>query len=187
MYLGLPCPGSFSGFEDGITNGADWYAVNGGMQDYNYVNSNCFEVTIEQACYKYPYASALPGIWEDNRDALVAYIWEVQKGVSGFVRDANGLPVANAKVEIIGRNKTIYTTENGEYWRLLSPGLYTVAVYTDDFSTCHGYSGCASLRESNAGFHASASNRGNTNTHQVSSNSKSTKFLCLTPLYFELS
>ena len=103
------------------------------MQDYNYVNSNCFEITIEQACYKYPYASALPGIWEDNRDALVAYIWEVQKGVSGFVRDTDGQPVADASVEIVGRDNPIYTTENGEYWRLLSPGLYTVAVYTDKF------------------------------------------------------
>ena len=41
-------------FRDGITNGNMWYKVFNGMQDWSYVDMDCFEVTIELGCCKYP-------------------------------------------------------------------------------------------------------------------------------------
>ena len=64
-------------FIDGITNGAKWFTVSGGMQDYNYVHSNCFDVTLELGCQKFPNASELPEYWKENKEALLAFIEQV--------------------------------------------------------------------------------------------------------------
>ena len=64
-------------FKDGITNGADWYVVGGGMQDWNYVYTNDLEITIEMGCYKYPYAKDLSKYWKENQYALLSYMEQV--------------------------------------------------------------------------------------------------------------
>ena len=49
-----------------MTNGADWYEVTGGMQDFNYDFSNSMEITIEVACCKFSNRDRLLGEWEAN-------------------------------------------------------------------------------------------------------------------------
>ena len=128
MWKGERCPGDSDGFRDGITNGAAWYSVTGGMQDYNYVETNCFEVTIEQGCTKFPLARELPRIWNENRNPLLEFINQVHIGIKGFVLDHLQSPIKNAFINIDGRHHSIRSTETGEYWRLLLPGTYSVTV-----------------------------------------------------------
>ena len=54
MHKGKPnCPSwPFDRFKDGITNGAAWYAVQGGMQDYNYLTRYVLLDLLVIACRK---------------------------------------------------------------------------------------------------------------------------------------
>eukprot|EP00007_Cunea_sp_BSH-02190019_P003017 CAMPEP_0174234774 /NCGR_PEP_ID=MMETSP0417-20130205/4433_1 /TAXON_ID=242541 /ORGANISM="Mayorella sp, Strain BSH-02190019" /LENGTH=574 /DNA_ID=CAMNT_0015313185 /DNA_START=75 /DNA_END=1799 /DNA_ORIENTATION=- len=72
-------------FAQGITNGADWYVLYGGMQDWNYIHRQCLELTIELTNTKWPSASTLAQHWEDNREAMLAYLRMVKTGAYGFV------------------------------------------------------------------------------------------------------
>ena len=129
--------------QGGITNGAAWYSVAGGMQDFNYLSSNDFEITLELGCDKYPPASELNKEWQNNKKALMEFMWMVHSGVKGVVRDAlTGVGISNAVVHVKNitriskggerRNADIdhdvTSVHDGDYWRLLTPGEYEITV-----------------------------------------------------------
>lgn len=140
MTKGHPCPGDREGFSRGITNGAAWYNVNAGMQDYNYVVSGCFEITVEQYCTKFPFARELPRIWKENKRSLLGYIARVHMGVKGFVLDEKHRPISGATITVEGRENVspITSAKDGDYWRLLVPGHYRVTARSDRFEPLTG-------------------------------------------------
>ena len=120
--------------DDGITNGAKWYSVAGGMQDFNYLASNAMEITLELGCTKYPDPKTFPKEWEDNKKPLIEFMWATHMGVKGVVKDATTEDIiTNAVVKVTKEDGThinhdITTTNHGDYFRLLLPGKYTVTV-----------------------------------------------------------
>lgn len=130
------------GKQGGITNGAAWYSVQGGMQDFNYLSSNDFEITLELGCDKYPAEDNLKQEWEDNKEALILYIWQAHIGIKGHVRDAvTGKPLSHTIIHTknitAGRNDDIQhdvtSVYDGDYWRLLTPGQYIVTAYHEGY------------------------------------------------------
>jgi len=131
----------------GITNGAAWYSVPGGMQDFNYLASNDFEITLELGCDKYPPASSLAGEWNDNKKSLLEFIWAAHWGVKGVVRDSlTGEGIAGATVHVrnisridkFGRMESDITHDvtsavGGDYWRLLTDGEYEIIVEAEGY------------------------------------------------------
>jgi len=143
------CDKKFNPFakQGGITNGAAWYTVEGGMQDFNYLSSNDFEITLELGCDKYPAASVLEQEWEDNKQSLLEFAWQAHLGFKGLVKDADTLQgIANALIHVrnITRiaksfrrsddiNHDITSVHDGDYWRLLTPGEYEVIAMADGY------------------------------------------------------
>ncbi|KAH1018084.1 hypothetical protein HUJ05_005906 [Dendroctonus ponderosae] len=132
MKTGKACKND--NFPQGITNGAYWYEVRGGMQDFNYVKSNCFEVTFELSCCKYPPAQTLPQEWAANKESLLSFMEAVHWGVKGLVINEDGDPVLDADVVVKGIDHNITTSNRGEFWRLLLPGKYSI------YASAFGYS-----------------------------------------------
>lgn len=97
------------------------------MQDFNYLYTNCFEITLELSCVKNPKPIELASEWALNKRSMIEYMKQIHIGIKGIVTDAAGRPLKNAAVRLRGFNeKSIRTTGRGEYWRLLMPGEYWV-------------------------------------------------------------
>uniref|UniRef100_A0A6Q2WSG2 Inactive carboxypeptidase-like protein X2 n=1 Tax=Esox lucius TaxID=8010 RepID=A0A6Q2WSG2_ESOLU len=108
--------------EDGTINGASWHTAAGSMNDFSYLHTNCFELSMFVE-------------WENNRSPLLVFMEQVHRGIKGFVRDIHGRGIANAIIQVEGIAHDIRTAADGDYWRLLNPGEYRITAKVDGYST----------------------------------------------------
>ncbi|RZC44078.1 hypothetical protein C5167_037025 [Papaver somniferum] len=129
-------------FNEGITNGAAWYPIYGGMQDWNYIHAGCFELTLEISENKWPNSTELLTLWEYNRMSMLNLVASLVKtGVHGRILSTEcGQPLP-ASVIIKGINYTVKAGDVfGDYHRLLAPGEHyevTVAMPGYESKTTH--------------------------------------------------
>lgn len=115
---------------NGITNGAAWYQINGGRQDYMNYFHHCKELTIEISSTKCLPTQNLVSFWNYNYRSLLNYLEQVQFGVRGIVTDSlTGIPL-KARVFINGHDRDssdVYTRlPFGDYYRLLNRDIYNI-------------------------------------------------------------
>lgn len=119
-------------FEAGITNGAHWYPIYGGMQDWNYIYGGCFELTLEISDNKWPPANELHTIWQYNKRSMLDLVASlVKSGVHGRIFSSDCGEPLPASIAIKGINYTIKASERlADYHRLLAPGHHYQVMAT---------------------------------------------------------
>lgn len=161
------CGPSRSYSQKGTVNGAEWFSVSGsgfsssprppegaagagnshfclmvfltGMQDFNYLHTNCFEVTVELGCDKFPPEEDLLLAWNENQEALLAFMEEVSlsahsarsgdavaellkhpvraqahRGIKGIVKDVEGNGIQGAQISVRGVQHNITSGETSQ-------------------------------------------------------------------------
>ena len=120
-------------YSNGITNGAAWYMIGGGRQDYMNGYAECREETIECSSTKCPNASQMPNFWNINKNSIFAFANQVLYGIHGTVVDAaSKAPIGGATVTLTGHDDQYSTVStqlpNGDFHRPVKAGTYNVRI-----------------------------------------------------------
>ena len=124
-------------YGNGITNGAAWYMIGGGRQDYMNGYAECREETIECSSTKCPNASQMPNFWNINKNAIFAYANHVLYGIHGVVTDSiTGEPL-EATITIAEHDDEFSVVEShlpvGDFHRPIKGGSYSLIISKDGY------------------------------------------------------
>ncbi len=130
--------GYFDGYDNGITNGYQWYSISGGRQDYMNYFHHCREFTLEISDVKLLPADELPAMWEYNHRSFLNYLKQAFYGLRGLVTDAgSGDPLActvyleNHDLD----NSWIVTNDAGWFFRPLHAGTYDLTFHSPGYES----------------------------------------------------
>ncbi len=124
-------PSYMAGFSDGVTNGAEWYIVRGGRQDYLTYYLQGREITLELSLEKFPPANELNRFWNINYRPLINYMAQARYGVRGRVYSAGDGQALEARIYIPGHDRdssAVFSNSKGIFHRYLSEGSYPLVA-----------------------------------------------------------
>jgi len=128
VHLHAPA-GYMDEFDNGITNGFDWFTISGGRQDYMNYFQRCREMTLELSDEFFLPESELEDHWNYNRQSFLLFMEECLYGLRGIVTNTSAEPLL-ADISILDHdidNSEVFTDPNvGDYHRMLFPGTYDV-------------------------------------------------------------
>lgn len=116
--------------DNGVTNGGDWYIIEGSMQDYHNYYHGARHVTIEVSGDKVAPSYMLPYYWAYSSHSLMNFMKEAGNGIHGTVRDSlTGTPLkATVFIENhdIDNSHVATSMPHGDYHRPIKAGTYSV-------------------------------------------------------------
>jgi hypothetical protein len=115
-------------FDDGITNGADWYPLDGGLQDWIYDNFGVMSVTVEVSSRKVPsYLSIESKYFPANFGSLTHFVALGKRGCFGRTTHEN---VGVNSTIATSYNVVIFSNANGDFGRIMEEGRHQLTVTT---------------------------------------------------------
>ena len=120
-------------YNNGVTNGAQWYMIGGGRQDYMNGYAQCRELTIECSNTKCPNGSQMPTFWNYNKNSIFAFVNQCLNGIHGTVVDAESkAPIGGATITLVGHDDQYSTVSTqlpgGDFHRPVKAGTYNVRI-----------------------------------------------------------
>ena len=119
-------------FDDGVTNGAQWYRINGGRQDYVTWYLGGRELTLELSNEFLLESELLDEYWMKNERSLLNYMAQCLYGIRGRVSDSESGAALEARIEIPGYDQDyslVYSSAgHGDFYRFLEEGSYELVV-----------------------------------------------------------
>ena len=113
-------------FPQGITNGADWYVVKGGMQDWSCFFYNDLQITLEVSHTKWPSYSDIPGFYVSNRDSMINYMKQVHRGAGFKIKRPNVAGTVSIKqLSPVKTDMGSYAFSSSEFYKVLPEGQYS--------------------------------------------------------------
>ena len=127
-------------YNNGITNGAQWYMIGGGRQDYMNGYAQCRELTIECSNTKCPSGSQMPTFWNYNKNSMFAFMNQCIYGIHGTVVDAESkAPIGGAMITLVSHDDQYSTVStqlpNGDFHRPVKAGTYNVRITKNGYET----------------------------------------------------
>jgi len=116
-------------FAGGITNGADWYVVRGGMQDWSSYFYNDLQITLEVSHQKWPSYNEIPNFYRDNRLSMIAFMNQVHRG-AGFKfkrADVSGV-VEVLQTSPVAKSLGSFAFNGSEFYKVMPEGEYTFKI-----------------------------------------------------------
>ncbi len=110
--------GSYNGYW--VVEGYNWYQTLGDCNDWSYGSRSDIDATIEIA------NSNIPGVWDQNRDAILAMMERTEDGVRGTITEAGTGEPLEGMVRCMEFGLPVYADPIlGDYQKNLLPGTYS--------------------------------------------------------------
>lgn len=130
---------SCSNFDNGVSNGAEWYSIKGSMADYHYLVHGALHLTVEVNCVKYPSPKELEAIIEEQKEMLFSWLefirsntYKVESKVKNFVETENEVFVEFKR----GGDSFFTWSDSGRFKKVLpNAGVYELFINHERFGT----------------------------------------------------
>jgi hypothetical protein len=116
-------------FPGGITNGAQWYVVKGGMQDWSYFWHKDLQITIEVSETKWPNYSEIPTFYRNNRDSMIHFMKQTHRGAGFNIRRPNVSGVVQVqRLSPSPKNLGNFAFNKSQFYKVMPEGDYAFTI-----------------------------------------------------------